>query len=158
MCHVEKVRVALARAGLGNGERQLVALAAVSSVPSPGSQPVPEAHPELGRVARSSMVRICSAEEALGPRSVTRVWFKLPSVLFWKAALLLGTGIPAELQPVCLSVCGQHRVAPVRCSLRALPLRVGRLCCAFFLPVITQRPKRSEPSSSYRLPQAAVPF
>lgn len=76
MCYLEKVRVALARAGAGNGERQLVALSVISILPSPGSvgkgaSLCPRYIPDWGRVAHSSIVRICSAEEELGTRSVT---------------------------------------------------------------------------------------
>lgn len=78
MCHLEKVRAALARAGAGNGERQLVALSAVSILPSPGSvgkgaSLCPRYVPDSGRVAHGSVVCICSAEEALGTYSVTQI-------------------------------------------------------------------------------------
>lgn len=76
MCYLEKVRVSLARAGAGNRERQLVALAVISVLPSPGSvgkgaSLCPRYLPDWGRVAHSSIVYLCSAEEALGTRSVT---------------------------------------------------------------------------------------
>lgn len=68
---------ALARAEAGNGERQLVALSAISILPSgsmgKGASLRLRYIPDSGRVAHSSGVCICSAEEALGTHFVTQI-------------------------------------------------------------------------------------
>lgn len=82
MCHLGKVRAAVARAGAGNGERQLVALSVISILllGEWGKEPacVQITNPDSGRVARSSIGRICSVEEVLGTHSITWISFELP--------------------------------------------------------------------------------